>query len=99
MSNEICLVCSSEKDNNGLVICSECNTLEETACGACGELSNPNSHNCSEETQLVTCANCLTDFSPFSEGYVSNSPHLGGTCAFCGECWKVEFIRRNARGK
>ena len=78
--------------------CDTCNIEQEAfACGACGELSNPNSHNCSEETQLVTCANCLTDFSPFSEGYVSNSPHLGGTCAFCGECWKVEFIRRNAR--
>ena len=84
-------------DNQGHqeFICNPCST--KSACGACGELSNPNSHNCSEETQLVTCANCLTDFSPFSEGYISNSPHLGGTCAFCGECWKVEFIRRNAR--
>lgn len=33
---EICLVCSSDKDNNGLVVCSECNTQEGSACGACG---------------------------------------------------------------
>jgi hypothetical protein len=89
---KLCGVCGNEHSYSDAV-CEE----SLSACGACGELSNPNSHNCSEETQLVTCANCLTDFSPFSEGYVSNSPHLGGTCAFCGECWKVEFIRRNAR--
>lgn len=89
-----------EENLNDLNLANEWNRFvsDEFACGACGEWSNPNSHNCSEETQLVTCANCLTDFSPLSEGYVSNSPHLGGTCAFCGECWRDEFIRRNARG-
>jgi hypothetical protein len=47
---EICLVCSSDKDNNGLVICSECNTPEGNACGACGDWSNDGeTHNCSEE--------------------------------------------------
>ena len=47
---EICLVCSSDKDINGLVICSECDTQEGSACGACGEWSNNGqAHNCSEE--------------------------------------------------
>lgn len=47
---EICLVCSSEKDNNGLVVCSECNTPDGSACGACGDWANDGeTHNCSEE--------------------------------------------------
>lgn len=48
---EICLICSTEKDNNGLVVCSKCNSPE--ACGACGELYNEDeTHNCSEQTTL-----------------------------------------------
>lgn len=47
--SDICLVCSSEKDNNGLIICSECNEQDNgSACGACGEWNN-GEHNCSEE--------------------------------------------------
>ena len=50
MNKEICLVCSSDKDANGLIICSECgaedftpiaipswaNEVEEILCSACG---------------------------------------------------------------
>jgi hypothetical protein len=50
---EICLVCSSDKDENGLVICSECNEQDNgNACGACGEWKTNlagEPHNCSEE--------------------------------------------------
>lgn len=50
---EICLICSTEKDNNGLVVCSECNEENRSACGACGELySEDETHNCSEQTTL-----------------------------------------------
>ena len=34
MSNEICLVCSGDKDDNSLVLCSECNAC---SCGSCGK--------------------------------------------------------------
>ena len=70
--------------------------LEGTACGACGEWINESeTHNCSEEPRLAECTNCLTDFDPFKEGKVSDSPNLGGIVAFCGKCWKLEFTRRN----
>ena len=48
---EICLVCSTDKDNNGLVVCSECNEPNGSACGACGEflVETDTAHNCSEE--------------------------------------------------
>lgn len=56
--SEICLFCSSDKDENGLVICSNCNENESgevSACGACGEWEiNPYTgklHDCSEEVQ------------------------------------------------
>ncbi len=47
--SEICLVCSSDKDDNELIICSDCNEQDNgSACGACGEWNN-GEHNCSEE--------------------------------------------------
>ena len=48
---EICLICSTDKDENGLVICSECNESNGGACGACGEflVETDTAHNCSEE--------------------------------------------------
>ena len=53
MTGEICLICSSEKDDNGLTVCSECNDSESSACGACGEwetnVYTGKAHNCSEE--------------------------------------------------
>jgi hypothetical protein len=49
LMSELCLVCSSDKDNNGLVVCSQCNEQDNgSACGACGEWNN-GEHNCSEE--------------------------------------------------
>ena len=55
---EICLICSSDKDDNGLVICSNCNENESgevSACGACGEWEinayTGKLHDCSEEVQ------------------------------------------------
>ena len=53
---EICLICSSDKDDNGLVICSECKEQENEACGACGEwkinVFTGKPHDCSEEMTL-----------------------------------------------
>lgn len=74
--------------------------LEGTACGACGEWINESeTHNCSEEPQLVECVECFADFDPMKEGKIHdrfNSPNLGGVVvAFCGKCWKLEFTRRN----
>ena len=102
-----CLDCYSHFNKNEGILtdnqghqeftCNPCST--KSACGACGELSNPNSHNCSEETQLVTCADCFADFDPFTEGKIHDkfsAPNLGGAVvAFCGKCWKIEITRRN----
>jgi predicted amidophosphoribosyltransferase len=53
--SEVCLFCSSDKDDNEFVICSECNTPEGRACGACGEwFEEVGEHaNCSEEVARV----------------------------------------------
>ena len=37
MTEDICLICSSDKDENSLVICSECNEPDLPCCGACGQ--------------------------------------------------------------
>ena len=51
--SEICLICSSDKDENGFIVCSECNEQDNgSACGACGEWNN-GEHNCSEEVANV----------------------------------------------
>ena len=59
---EICLVCSSDKDDNGLVICSSCDSVDFVpvdsngrACGACGDFIveiDTARHNCSEERTI-----------------------------------------------
>lgn len=30
MTNDICIVCSEDKSDNGLIVCSDCNKPEET---------------------------------------------------------------------
>ena len=93
---KLCGVCGNEHPHSEAV-CEE----SLSACGACGEWSNSDSHNCSEEASLLECVDCLEMFDPFVGGMVLdgfNAPALGGVVvSFCGKCWKKEIARRNGR--
>jgi hypothetical protein len=74
---KLCGVCDNEHSYSDAV-CEK----SLSACGACGEWSHPNSHNCSEE-QGFSCCSCGYQFFQNEGVTIEEGRHLEFVCSEC----------------